>query len=91
MHPKNNWSCHLHRTLANSAKVFSIYIQAFTKRDHIHIKMLSINHYFFKESVLKTCYNELGLSENSQHLSFVRLPTRLVAVMLIGGFENEYP
>ena len=53
--------------------------------------MLSINHYFFKESVLKTCYNELGLSENSQHMSFVRLPARLVAVMLIGGFENEYP
>ncbi|PQP80596.1 hypothetical protein C0Q44_25480 [Paenibacillus sp. PCH8] len=70
---------------------FPIFIQTFTFWDHIHIKMLSIKHYFFKESVLKTCYNELGLSENSQHLSFVSLPARLVAVMLIGGFENEYP
>jgi len=79
------------KNLGLIAEVFSINIQAFTIWDHTHIKILSINHYFFKESVLKTCYNELGLSENSQHLSFVSLPTRLVAVMLIGGFENEYP
>lgn len=51
---------------------FSSFIQVFTLRNQIHIKMLSIHSYIFKESVLKTCYNGLGLSKKSQQLSFVR-------------------